>query len=288
MIAPWHRARPDEAAEVATDDDEFLTVEMWPRDVFRPHYHEEFNWIVPMRPGRVVVRVEDREHTLDDNHWICIFPRTPHAVLHVSDHCEVLSLFLPTRAMELAYGAMRPSPPIGPRCIVGGAGTVAQGLALLWGELRFARRQHDAVDDALLPFVTGWIWRAYRPFFDEAETYGLRLRIKLGPLGDIAARFFDEHLADTPFPWESLALATQTSRRTLQRRFLEALGVTPAGALAAMRTERARELLRDPMRAIGDIALACGFASQSHFSTVFKVEHGVSPARFRAAVQQAR
>src|SRR5262245_47960799 len=104
MTSPWERDAPRGVAEVATDDGEFLTVDKWPKEVFAPHYHEEFNWIVPMRPGRVVLRVEREEVAFDGNQWLCVFPRTPHAVVHVSDDCEVLSLFVPSELMERAYG----------------------------------------------------------------------------------------------------------------------------------------------------------------------------------------
>ena len=61
---PWHRDPPPAAVEVATDDDEYLTVDKWPRSVFAPHWHEEFNWIVLTRPGRVVaLRGRIRGHT---------------------------------------------------------------------------------------------------------------------------------------------------------------------------------------------------------------------------------
>ena len=224
MAAPWDRAPPDGACEIETDDDNFLTVDEWPREVFRPHYHEEFNWIVPMRPGRVVVRVEEREHSLDAQRWICIFPRTLHAIVHVSDDCEVLSLFVPSAAMERALAAREDAPPIGERCIVGGAGAVAQGLALAWGDLRFSRAAPDPVDKALEQFLTGWLWRAYRPRLDLADDWSLRLRVSLGRIGGAVAAFLEVHLAESPFPWDALAAELAISRRTLQRQFVEALG----------------------------------------------------------------
>ena len=282
---PWHRDAPTRAAEVATDDDEFLTVEKWPRDVFGPHYHEEFNWLVLTRPGRMTVRVEDAEHVIDTNRWLCVFPRTPHAVLHVSDDCEVLSLFLSEEAMLRAFNSMRIGD-VGARCIVGGAGLIAQGLALAWGERRFAQRAPDPVDEALEELVTRWIWRAYRCSIELAPTWALRVRLKLGPLGEALAAFLEAHMADSPFPWDDVSEHLTLSRRTLQRRVFEALGVGPSGVLAGMRLDRARELLAEPDRTMGDIALACGFSSQSHFSTAFKAEQGVSPGQFRAALSR--
>jgi AraC-like DNA-binding protein len=282
LRTPWHRDPPTNAAEVATDDDEFLTVDMWPRDVFRAHYHDEFNWLVLMRPGRMVVRVEEREHVLDTNRWLCVFPRTPHSVLHVSDDSEALSLFIPEEPMARAFATMRPAPQVAERCIVGTAGVVAQGLALAWGERRFSHRAIDPVDEALEELVTRWVWRAYRPSIDPSLTWSLRLRLKLGPLGEAMDRFIDTHLAEAPFPWPDLFMRLSLSRRTLQRRCFGALGVSPTDILAGMRLDRGRDLLGDPGRTIGDIAFACGFSSQSHFSTAFKAEHGVSPVQFRA------
>lgn len=287
MRTPWHREPPKAAAEVETDDDEFLTVDKWPRDVFGAHYHEEFNWIVLSRPGRMVVEVEGREHALDSNRWICIFPRTAHAVVHVSDDCEVLSLFIPEETMLRGFEALQLSArSIEARCIVGTAGVVAQGLALAWGERRFARRPRDPVDAALEEFVTRWIWRAYKSAVDLAPTWAQRVRLRLGPMGEVMATFCDEHLADTPFPWDALARRLGVSRRTLQRRSFGALGVGPSDVLTGMRLDRARELIPDASLTIGHIALACGFASQSHFSTAFKTEHGISPAAFRVSLSR--
>jgi AraC-like DNA-binding protein/quercetin dioxygenase-like cupin family protein len=280
-VTPWHRTLPAGLAEVGTDDDELLIVDAWPREVFAPHVHDEFNWLVPMRNGRIVISVESREHTIDSNHWICVFPHTPHAVLHVSDDTEILSLFIPSPVMHRAFSELAHAPALTERCIIGGAGTIAQGLALAWAELRFSGRRPDEVDRALERYLAGWLWRAYRSELDVAERWKLRLHLKLGADGDAMFRFLERHLADTPFPWDELALALGWSRRRLQRRLDDALGVTPRTVLNGLRLERAREILRDDGRAIGDIALACGFATQSHFATAFRVEYGVSPSQLR-------
>jgi AraC-like DNA-binding protein/quercetin dioxygenase-like cupin family protein len=284
LLPPWHREPPTGTTEVATDDDEFLTVETWPREVFQPHYHDEFNWLVLTRPGRMTVQVEAASHVIDAGRWICILPRTPHAVVHVSDDCEVLSLFIPEEAMHRAFVDLGLTGLLEARCIVGGAGIIAQGLALAWGERRFALRDPDLVDQTLEQLVTRWIWRAYRSSVELAPTWAQRARMKLGPLGHELVSFLDEHLADSPFPWDGVSERVAMSRRTLQRRVFEALGVGPSDVLAGMRLDRARELLTEPERPVGDVALACGFSSQSHFSTAFKAEHGVSPAQFRIAL----
>lgn len=269
---------------VETDDDDFLTVERWPRGVFQAHYHEEFNWLVVTRPGRVAMDVEGRELVLDVNRWLCVFPWTAHTVRHVSDDCEVLSLFVPAALMRDAAREMEIAAPFVPRYIVGTEGLIAQGLALAWGERRFGSRERDSADDALSQLVPRWLWRSYRSSIELAPTWALRLRLRLGPDGEALASFIEAHLADTPFPWDGLAAALSVSRRSLQRRVFDALGASPSRVVAGMRLDRARELLAEIGRPLADIALACGFSSQSHFSTAFKAEHGVSPLQYRASL----
>jgi AraC-like DNA-binding protein len=278
---PWYRPRPTGAVDVATDDDDFVTVDRWPSEVFREHYHDvDFNWLVPLRPGRLVLSVEDDELSIDGDHWLCVFPRARHAVVHVSDDCEVLSLFVPDATMHAAWKRLAPQPRLERPVIVGGETTIARGLALAWAEQRFAGRRADGFDDALATYLGGWLWRRYGAPTVQADR-GLSLRAGFGGDGARIAAFFDRHLAEQPFPWPALARTLGTSTRTLQRRFVAALGCTPSIALYQLRLERARDLLRDPAKPISDIALACGFATQAHFATAFRVAFGMSPTRVR-------
>ena len=276
---PWQRARPTGAVDVETDDDDFVTVDKWPRTVFRPHYHDaDFNWLVPMRAGRLVVAIEGEEVVVDGEHWLCVFPRVPHAVVHVSDDSEVLSLFVPSGGMHAAWQQLDEPPALAKPWFVGGETTIAHGLALAWGEQRFAKRT-GAIEDALALYLGGWLWRHYAvPVGDDL---GVKLRGALGSDGATVAQFFEAHLADQPFPWSALADALGTSTRTLQRRFVGALGHAPSEILQQLRLQRAKDLLRDPARPIGDIAIATGFSSQAHFATTFRAAFGVSPTQFR-------
>jgi len=65
------------------------------------------------------------------------------------------------------------------------------------------------------------------------------------------------------------------------RAFKEATGVPPHRWLTKQRVERAKELLQDPRLELADIAQACGFVDQSHFTRVFSRSEGYSPGRWR-------
>ncbi len=65
------------------------------------------------------------------------------------------------------------------------------------------------------------------------------------------------------------------------RWFKATFGVPPYRFLVSARIERAKSLLSLSPISVLDVAMQCGFYSQSHFSTVFKRVVGVSPSFFR-------
>ena len=70
------------------------------------------------------------------------------------------------------------------------------------------------------------------------------------------------------------------------RSFKQAMGIGPHRYVTQRRIERAKALLRGGGPGDGSlaaIALAVGFGEQSHFTTAFRRETGVTPGRYRAA-----
>ena len=203
MTYPWHKPAPSEIAEIEFDDDELLTIEKWPREVFRPHYHESFNWIVPMRPGRIVVRVEGKEVIVHGNQWLCILPRTAHTIEHVSDDMEVLGLFIREDDMFAAYRKMDRKPEFTFPCsnyILGGKATIAQGLALQWGEYRFSSSVTDPFYDHFRFYLCAWVWQHYTPSPATRDSIEVKLKVSLGPSGEKISEFISQNLAESPFP----------------------------------------------------------------------------------------
>lgn len=67
----------------------------------------------------------------------------------------------------------------------------------------------------------------------------------------------------------------------LARTFREHYRASPGELLRDWRVRNAARLLRSSKLPICEVALASGFADQSHFSRVFRRHFGVTPARFR-------
>lgn len=78
-----------------------------------------------------------------------------------------------------------------------------------------------------------------------------------------------------------LARRVGLSRRTLERRFAEAVGKSLGAALVDLRLARAEELLKRTTMSLADIAARCGFYDASHFSNVFRRMKGVNPSAIR-------
>ncbi|MEM9291600.1 MAG: AraC family transcriptional regulator [Acidobacteriota bacterium] len=87
---------------------------------------------------------------------------------------------------------------------------------------------------------------------------------------------------------EDLAREAGLSPSHFSRVFKRHLRQSPHQFLLRYRVERGAErLLQDPHRPLAQIAHACGFADQAHFSRTFKRFLGSTPAAYRAAGGEA-
>jgi AraC-like DNA-binding protein len=71
------------------------------------------------------------------------------------------------------------------------------------------------------------------------------------------------------------------SPRHFTRAFSRSTGLPPHRWLLERRVEMAKPLLRDPNRSLVDVAIACGFTNQSHFTRIFTARVGRSPGLWR-------
>lgn len=94
--------------------------------------------------------------------------------------------------------------------------------------------------------------------------------------------YIESHL-ETPLPVERLAGVAGLSRSHFTRAFRHSLKMTPHKYVMWRRLLRAQDLIRRSQMTqnLADIALAAGFADQSHLSRTFRLGMGESPSRFR-------
>ncbi len=85
-----------------------------------------------------------------------------------------------------------------------------------------------------------------------------------------------------------LAAAAGVHPVTLARAFRRTFGCTVGEYLRRLRIERAADQLATGDQPLAEIALAAGFADQSHFSNVFRRRVGMSPSAYRRELRVPR
>jgi AraC family transcriptional regulator len=94
------------------------------------------------------------------------------------------------------------------------------------------------------------------------------------------AEWVDAHL-DEPISIGALAALVQLSPSYFARAFAKSFGAPPHRWLLLRRIERAQQLLRGSNVSLGEVAAACGFADQSHFTKVFSSIVRLTPGHWR-------
>jgi AraC family transcriptional regulator len=80
---------------------------------------------------------------------------------------------------------------------------------------------------------------------------------------------------------DEIARQCGLSRQYFAKAFKASTGMPPRRWLRHYRVESAKRMLKEGSLPVADIAIACGFADQSHFTRVFAVAVGTSPAAWR-------
>jgi AraC-like DNA-binding protein len=99
--------------------------------------------------------------------------------------------------------------------------------------------------------------------------------------------YIDEHVCES-ITLATLAQVAGLSRMYFAAQFRAATGCRPHECILRKRIKLAQQLLMETSEPLVSIALAVGFQSQAHFSTVFKRFGGLSPNQWRAANRDAR
>lgn len=98
-----------------------------------------------------------------------------------------------------------------------------------------------------------------------------------------ARAIMDEEYADD-LSLDDVAGRIATSRRQLQRVFAQLAGTGFREELAAIRMDRAAELLHGPLP-VGEVARRVGYRQSAQFAKAFRARHGVPPSAYRARVR---
>ena len=106
----------------------------------------------------------------------------------------------------------------------------------------------------------------------------------LSPQRWVRVRDYIETHLDDRLTLADLAAVACLSPYHFSRSFKQAVGVGPQRYIMRRRIERAKTLMRRTNRSLAWIAQEAGFTDQSHLTTMFRREMGLTPGRFRTAL----
>jgi AraC-like DNA-binding protein len=116
-----------------------------------------------------------------------------------------------------------------------------------------------------------------------------RSAIKLEPSNGLSRErlqrvrdYIETHLDDR-LTLTDLAEVACLSPYHFSRSFKQAVGIGPQRYVMRLRLERAKTLMRRTKQPLAAIAQETGFADQSHLTSFFRRETGLTPGRYRAA-----
>lgn len=123
---------------------------------------------------------------------------------------------------------------------------------------------------------------------DERQRMALSARLGVSNPRLLQAVGLMEENLEAPLACSEIAEAIGLSPRQLERLFRDLLGEKPARYYIGLRLKRARHLLRHTGLPILDVAIACGFASASHFSKTYGEHFRATPSEDRSPGRKSR
>ncbi|MDF2692316.1 MAG: Transcriptional regulator, AraC family [Labilithrix sp.] len=134
------------------------------------------------------------------------------------------------------------------------------------------------------PFVdrVGLAIRAHLAVEARAEAPSVQ-RGALSLWQQVRARELLASRLDVTITIHDVARACGLSRGHFVRAFKQTTGLTPHRWRMARRLDIAKRLMLDTQLTVAEVAVASGFADQSHLSRIFRREIGESPGAFRRA-----
>ncbi|HID66710.1 MAG TPA: GlxA family transcriptional regulator [Roseibacterium sp.] len=125
----------------------------------------------------------------------------------------------------------------------------------------------------------------YTSIRTDQDTQRLSIPIRIGvrhpKLGQVI-RMMEQNIED-PISPAQLALDVGMSTRQLERLFRRYLNRSPKRYYMELRLGKARNLLMQTDMSVINVALACGFASPSHFSKCYRAHYDTTPYRERGS-----
>ncbi|MGH2354110.1 MAG: helix-turn-helix transcriptional regulator, partial [Chloroflexota bacterium] len=150
----------------------------------------------------------------------------------------------------------------------------------VYRELAGRQPGHTLLADSAMARLVGLLWReaATQDTLGRGTLPAVQGVSRLAPVFSYVAAHVTERLT-----LAELARLVHLSPAHFSTTFRRATGLSPFQYVQRYRLQRAKEILTEDSKSVGEVAAAVGFPDPSYFSRAFKRAEGLSPARYRMA-----
>lgn len=238
-----------------------------PEQRFSAHWHPQWS-VGAIRQGRCRFACAGRTHEAGEGDVVVMPPATVHTAGVSVDGFEMTMLYLPPGWTASLMGWPGGEVPERVDTVLHDA-TLARGLADA-----VAKPGLRGLPELLRRALAAACSRETRPALDAPDDERVQRMCR-----ELAA------CTGAPPDMGRLAEALAMSREHAHRLFKRIVGMTPGDYWRNTRIHDARRLLLSGA-AIADVAAACGFCDQAHFSRWFKRVFGLTPATVQRAASE--
>jgi len=235
------------------------------------------------RPTEVMRHVEGsrREQTLIGPRRMCVTPGEASTHWRHAGHPEILQVYLRQSVYEAAvnemYGCEASGALVVPRFAL--VDPFLEQMAIATATALRERREDGLYIDSLAQMIAVHLASAHSTRASRGAMPRPAASLPSWKMRRLM-EFIEANL-DRDLSLEKMAAEVDISPLYLPRAFKNAFGQSPHRYVLSRRIGRAQDLLRSTSDPVVEVALACGFSSQSHLSNWFVRVVGVSPAVYR-------
>lgn len=252
---------------------------------FDTHLHRSIELMI-CRRGSVVIPIQGEAHTITAGEYLVVFPDIPHGNDVPDTGAEVLQThfhsqsFLPAqnKAMELADSPFSVELSLAHRKFFR-AKSSPQLEACVEGIRAELLAQREYESELLRLYLAQLGLLISRDLVEQSEQSGNK-GLYENPYLVSAVLYINERYMDK-LSVNDVAQEVGVSSRYLARLFQENLNLGVSTYITYVRISKSIDYKHmNPQYPLTNLALDMGFASQQHFSTVFKEKMGVSPKKY--------
>lgn len=230
-------------------------------------------------------RYPDRELWSRGAGSLCLLPEAVSSDWLIAGPIDLFHLYIPRPLLDRVITAVVDRDPARisvPEQVFFADETIEQAI-----RLTFLRKDWSEPADSLALSHAGHMLIAHLiGHYSTAGEGGLTAKGGLTPrLRRRVADYVEANLENS-LTISELAAVAELSEFHFARMFKATTGETPHAFVQRRRIEHARELLAATQLPLAEVALSCGFSSQSHFAEAFRKRTGVTPSAYRAAARQ--